>query len=77
MVHRCRTSVYTVKARTSRGEGKAKQSPLKKNTDVATLTPMLAKLPSYGGGDAYYRCPYCAYLKGFEDGRRETMSDSE
>lgn len=49
----------------------------KKNTDVATLTPVLAKLPSYGGGDAYYRCPYCAYLKGFEDGRRETMNDSE
>ncbi len=46
----------------------------KEHPDVVNLVSMLAKLRSYGGGDAYYRCPYCAYLKGFEDGRKENAT---
>ena len=38
---------------------------------LEVLDPILEKLPKYTGGHAHDRCPYCAYEKGLEDGRKE------
>ncbi len=38
--------------------------------DVGEMERLMKDLPDYQGGEGRHKCPYCAYVEGFNEGLR-------